>query len=60
MDLVIFHSTKNYEKHFLSQLMDRSQRFQYKIKPIWISYLINMQPIRKLERLRKKMHESQP
>ena len=29
--------------------MDRSQRFEHKIESIWIPYVINMQPIRKLE-----------
>ena len=47
-------------KPFLSWCMDTSQSFEDKKKSIWIPYTINMQPIRKLERLSRKMHESQP
>ena len=39
--------------------MDESQSFEDKDKSIWIPYTINMQPIKKLERLSGKMHESQ-
>ena len=59
MDIDICDGTNNYVNHFYVDFQIDIKALKDKIESIWFSYAINMQPIKKLERLSKKMHESQ-
>ena len=58
--LVVCDGTNNYVNHFYANFWIDLEALKDKIKSVWFSHAINMEPIKKLEWLSGEKDESQP